>query len=131
VVLWWNRQWATPAVKGIGAKKGEASKALSRAYERGHIMPDERSGHVSYTSSRVGSGSKRANTEAEAAMHDKPVVDPVTSFLFTLVVRVAQHNCVVGVGNCRASKIPHLIASQSNPGPHSDSPSKTLARCAG
>ena len=82
-------------------------------------MPDERSGHVSYTSSRVGSGSKRANTEAEAAMHDKPVVDPVTSFLFTLVVRVAQHNCVVGVGNRRASKIPHLIASQSNSGPHS------------
>lgn len=55
-------------------------------------MPDERSGHVSYTSRQVGSGSKRANTEAEAAMHHKPVISPVTNFLFTLLVRVAQHN---------------------------------------
>jgi hypothetical protein len=100
----WNRQWATPAVKGVGTKKGDASKALSRAYERGHIMPDDRSGHVSYASRQVGSGSKRSNTEAEAAMHPKPVISPVTNFLFMLLVR-ARHN-LSSEWNGRASMSP-------------------------
>jgi hypothetical protein len=83
-------QWAShpkEAIKGIGSKKGEANKALTRAYARGHIMADARSGHVSYTTTAVGSG-RVGSSKAEASQ--RVPASPVTNFLFMLLVRTPR-----------------------------------------